>query len=359
MKKSVRDADIFSWWEETAYRLQADYSSVIEAISFNGGADELAVRLGDVVLDMNDFCLYVNGKHCYFEEIGMKGGLLAQAAENNREAMLELVMSEHDAPYLRVSDAINRNVLAFVTSPEDMPGKGMIKYDESLLLADAHQLSLLGQLKERFPAVEAEIQSSIKKGVDGVYRTYNRTREDEMIRNLSFNLINGDETFLPEQMYRLTYLMEPDRLELVKKETMSQVTKFFHEAYELGEFESRDDIESLISHARKGLDSYLSEENLLMGKLSFRVMNVLERNEEVQSDDIARIAVLGEKDPVYSPYVDKIDGWVKSEARQYGLKEDVVNLKRERLGGKVGMKPVRPEVPKAVKEKAGKRFMKI
>ena len=202
-----------------------------------------------------------------------------------------------------------------------------------------------------------EMESALEDRLEELYDRMGIPRSDELVMKLSEYLISDDSPLNADQLYNVLQLLPEENIRKIKEETLHSVKDFYYTLFENGEIDSVYAVESCVAHARKRLDDYLSTENLLFGKLSNQVSNFGVMKGEVQTDDIARVAVWAEKDPAFAPYLGKrLEKWVVSEAKGYGLKAEIVNKKRQLLGGRITTEPFRVPMNDRVKQSAAKRF---
>ena len=352
MVNSNKPSDSLSWWADTCWELQADYGTAV------GFCKQVRIPVCQLNLSVDDFSLCVNGKHFPFEEMGNLGLMLCNGALNGVSPWLFLEMSTVHAPRLVVDAKPGEfEPLAFVNAPSGTPGYGKAVYDENLLLPDNLNAFLIERFRSQCQIVLGDLEEIIRQNMNDVYAGFKRTHEDDLVRLLTVFCIESED-FSNAGMFYQNALLLPDELyAYVRKETESSLSDFYREMYEKGEYSSVEQMQADLAFSEKKLDAFLSKESMLIGKLDFRALTISDLNQEVQTDDLAKIAVFAAKDPSYAPYLDKIEEWVKRSCSELNLNPDIVNMKRVRLGGKVVSEPPRPKTPEGVKAKARGRFL--
>ena len=341
----VNNVSAASQWDDLRRRLIADYASLASSIS----APEPYIRLCDLNVESDDFSIRIGGKRHLFHHGGPFGEKLSAAVHEGKKPGLMFKFFWDRGPdlYIVGGELPYSDTLALIAD----------KGPEEMLLPKVLEDEVLSIAFKNFDKVYPVVNEVFLRELKAIYDSIGITRSDELIMKLSDHLVSDDVSLDPVQLYNVLQLIPDDELQRVKAETLKSVKEFYGDMFRNGELSSKAEVEAGVAYASQRLDEYFSAENRLFAKLSFRVANIGTFNGEVQTDDIARVAVWAEMDPAYAPFLGKkLERWVASESVAYGLKQEIVNRKREELGGKISKRPVKPKFSDDIKALAAKRF---
>lgn len=329
-------------WEDFKMRIVADYAGMSSMVF-----DEvLEFPLCDLKVEVDDFSIRIGDKRHLFEQGGPGADVLCSAVSCGEQPVLTFFYDPEYPPQIMIKNQEGSLLAIANLCSDDAFGLPRILNDEVC--------SIVMKMRD---SIMVELESALEDRLEELYDKMGISRSDELVMKLSEYLISDDSPLNADQLYNVLQLLPEENIRKIKEETLHSVKDFYYTLFENGEMDSVYAVESCVAHARKRLDDYLSTENLLFGKLSNQVSNFGVMKGEVQTDDIARVAVWAEKDPAFAPYLGKrLEKWVVSEAKGYGLKAEIVNKKRQLLGGRITTEPFRVPMNERVKQSAAKRF---
>ena len=158
-------------------------------------------------------------------------------------------------------------------------------------------------------------------------------------------------------LYYATKGLHRPVVDMMPGEVLKTVDNFYDEMRREGHMTDREIREQRTYNVKKVSDMF-HPWSLLKGRLNHQLGNLGEMKGEVTAMDIAKVATWAERTVVFSPYVGtELETWVKDKAKTMHVKMKDVAAARETLSGKQVHEPrKRPELSKAARESAAKRF---
>lgn len=336
MVANVKKQNVRDWWEEARFRLKADYSILLV------NEEKPDVLVGSLPVSADGMGMCVGQGKCLCLDMDSFGERLYNAIlEGGLSSVSVFVGYGEKDPYVYLAAAGREGeCLGRVGGP------GSEALSEDIILPESISDSVLGFVRKSFGDVLYDTEKKSRDFLLDFYRTIGKDWKTDITNSLALHLIDSDGAVLPsEDIFRHLYLLDNAQREEVRRDVTALVRQFYSELYEGGELESRHDVGFLISDAENRLESYFSNDSRLLGRLGFRLDSIAMLNQEVQTDDVARVALLAAKDPNYAHLLGKpLEKWVTGQCRKYGLKSPVVRAKLEQHGMDLGQQYVKPTV---------------
>ena len=332
-------------WDDVRQRLIAEYYDIVS--SPNVFEKDLRFHVCDLNVDVDDFSVKIGEKRHLFHHGGPSAEKLCSAVSEGQQVSLIFdFLGSENGPAFTLRNA-QGELLAVVEQ----------KGEESLLLPSSLCDEVLSIGLRHLDFISENLSEILSSTIDTFYKNLGYSRSDELVMKFSDYLVSDESDLDPEVLANVLQLIPDDELGRIKERTLESVRDFYRELYEQGEIGSKAEVESGIAYAKNRLDGYFAKESLFFSRLSLEVSSLGKFKGEVQSDDIARVAVWAEKNPECAPYLGKkLEDWVSSESAAYELKHEIVNRKREQLGAKFPKEPLKPRFTDGVRSLAAKRF---
>ena len=344
-------------WEDTRKRLIADYSPLLMS-----GAQDEYILLPIKTLDFNvkdDLGIsFGNAVARFGDEPGRFAGLLIEAVRAGYEVTLCFKWDKVDEPmFVLLAD---RKTPVAVVAPGTVHDESAFEKlsDEDLLPSSIDNALLKTGLSFVKGAIEPTLHAAMVDWKDALCEAQGCDKESLLI---DFLIRHADQECLQEvpavQVYSLCFGLDEDDIERCRSVAMEKLEEFYRTLYEHGEWHEMYDVDSSLAFAKKDIDNILSNENLLIGKLDYRLENIGNVYHEIQTDDIVNVWRWAEKEGAYAPYVGEyLTEWAKERAQYYNLSEKALLGKYQQAGGDLKAEPVKPLVPDGMKPNLVKKF---
>ena len=350
--RGLSQVDYVKWWDDAKFLLKADYHQLLTG--FYG--KDVVFDFARLSVDSDDLGIRMNGVSHYWGDIGQKSQRLAEAVADGADPYVRFKFDGRKASLFIVDKAREDEPCIGVYRTADLKYGYLDSLPEEYLLTNEQGQVLIKSVYDHYAEILEFMTSACRKGMEDIYNDAGLSMLEDLAMIFSLDLIEEDTLLPAESVYQNLCLCNVEESAQLKDKILSNVSDFYKEMVDTGELESVDVAMSNIVLAKQKLDTYFSDEYYLLGMLSFRVSNIGSASGEVQTDDIARVSVLAEKDPLFTGLVGtKLDKWCNDESASYDLKPGVTEQKRLRLGAHFNQKKEMVSTP-SIRQKAKERF---